>query len=262
MNTKSILSLTAGTLLTTGAIAATPAPGTWETTFAAGVDGISRETMLEPDVKALADLGTIDPTLGGHSGSVTLDHLSFHHALHPGPQFAIESGYWASESFEPFVRFDYAQLRGRSPDIGEVSSTALASNVAIGADFDNLDEQSLALGSRYFFNTSGAVRPYVTEFVGLAHADKLRADLEATGVGLPSEPATLLHATTRFDAGLGAGVSYGISDRTDLRFSADLDYLAGGKTRTTAFDRFGLGTVSVGAPHWSVPVSLGMSYRF
>jgi hypothetical protein len=96
----------------------------------------------------------------------------------------------------------------------------------------------------------------------MTHQAPLRGDLAATGVGLAPEEATLLHASTHFDTGFEAGLSYAFSDHADIRASAGVDYLEGGKSTTTAFERFGLGPVELDAKHWSVPLNLGMSYRF
>ena len=262
MNAKSTLSLTVCALLARGVAVAQPAEGSWETTVSAGIDGIPRETLLKPDITPIADLGTVDPVLAGDPGTLTFEHLAFHDALHVGPQFALESGYWASQNFEPFVRFDYAKLHGETLDMGTVSSPALTTAAPIRADFDNRDAESLALGSRYFFTSAETFRPYVTGFIGLTHQDALRANLGATGIGLASESAVLLPSATKFDAGVEAGLSYAMTDRADLRVSAGAQYLAGGNRRSTAFERFGLGPVDLGAPHWSVPLNIGVSYQF
>lgn len=262
MNAKSTLSLTVCALLARGVAMAQPAEGSWETTFSAGIDGIPRETLLRPDTTPIADLGMVDPVLTGHPGTLTFEHLAFHDALRIGPQFAVESGYWASHDFEPFVRFDYTQLRGKTFDIGNVSSPALTTAAPIRADFDNRDAESLALGSRYFFTSSETFRPYVTGFIGLTHQNALRADLGASGIGLASESAVLLPSATKFDAGAETGLSYAMTDRADLRISAGAQYLAGSDRRSTAFERFGLGPVDLQTPHWTVPVNIGVSYNF
>jgi len=256
------LSLAACALLTCSAAMAQSVEGAWETTFSAGADGIARESLAERNVTQLANLGTLDPALAGSPATMTLDRLSFRDALRAGPQFAFESGYWASGNFEPFVRIDYMQQRGKSLDIGAVASPALPTAAVIRADFDNRDTQSLALGGRYFFMTSGALRPYMTGYVGATHEDKLRANLESLGIGLASAPEDLMRSATKFDAGVEAGLSYAFSDRADFRLAAGADYLTGSRTQTNAFERFGLGPVELGAPHWSIPVSMGVSYRF
>lgn len=264
MKIRSILSLGifAFVARSVTAFAASPEPGTWETTLSGGYDGMVRQTLADAQTQTLPDLGAIDPALGGNSATLTLNQLSFHDALHPGYDLAAESGYWMTENFEPFVRFDYARLRGRDTDIGTIASTALTARVPINGDFSNRDAKSLLVGGHYFFDSSTALRPFMTGFMGFAHQDRLHGELAATGVGLAPEEATLLHASTHFDAGFEAGLSYALSDHAAIRASAGVDYLEGGKSTTTALERFGLGPVELDAKHWSVPLNLGMSYRF
>ncbi|HWK75871.1 MAG TPA: hypothetical protein VNQ81_16465 [Povalibacter sp.] len=257
-----LAALAASPLAVRTATAADYDEGQWVTTFTAGAGLITSNTFQSPASAALADLGRLDGSLAGQSATMRVDRLSFHDAFSVGPTLGIESGYLSNSGVEPYIRLDRSQLRGRNVRIGEMTSAALASPAAITANFDDLTSWGLDLGARYFFNEGGAARPYLAGYVGAERSDPLYAHFAVSGISADGGRQTLLPRETLFNAGVETGVSYQVSDQAALRFSVGADYRPARHEDSTAFESLGLGPVRIADQRWSVPIDLGLTYRF
>jgi hypothetical protein len=235
--------------------------GQWVTTFMAGSNFIENGSF-NPRVSAnIADLGAIDPTLGGVSGTAMIGHLQFRDAFRTGPSFGIETGYMAQSNLEPFARLSYSQMRGRNQEIGILTAPALASPTAIRGNFDDMNSWALDLGTRYFMSDTGTMRTYVAGYLGADRTDALRAHYQVAGMAAsPSEE--LLPQKTRFDAGVEGGLAWQVSDNADLSLSVGAQYVDTRSEDSNAFAPLGIEDVRFTDPRWSFPVNLGVDFRF
>lgn len=223
--------------------------GQWVTSFMAGSQLIPHET--------------ISPQIGGHIDGVetaTLNRLQVNDAFRSGPTFSVEAGYMSESNLEPFVRLSYSRLEGRNTSIGSVAVPALDSATAIGANFDDMKSWGLNLGTRYFLSDTGTVRTYLAGYVGAQRTDALRADLGFNGS--PASREELLPRATRFDADLEGGVSWKFADQADLDLSIGAQYVNARHKETDAFAPVGIDAVQFTDPRWSIPVNLGVNFRF
>jgi len=53
-----------------------------------------------------------------------------------------------------------------------------------------------------------------------------------------------------------------MSDQAALRFSVGADYTPARHEDSAAFESLGLGPVRIADQRWSVPIDLGLTYRF
>jgi hypothetical protein len=66
----------------------------------------------------------------------------------------------------------------------------------------------------------------------------------------------------RFDAGLEGGVNFQLASNADLRLPIGANYVDARKTTTQAFAPLGVDAVQMTEQRWSVPIDLGVNYRF
>jgi outer membrane protein with beta-barrel domain len=223
--------------------------GQWVTTFMAGSELIPHDT-ISPQVRTnVNDVGVAE-----------LDSLRVNDAFRSGPSIGIEAGYMSQSNLEPFVRLSYSKLEGRNTSIGSVESPDLGTAAAIGANFDDMKSWALNLGTRYFLSDSGTVRTYVAGYLGADRMDAMRANLDIAGVPVSQEE--FLPRATRFDAGVEGGLSWALSDQADLGLSVGAQYVDARKEMTNAFAPVGLDEVRFEDPRWSIPVNLGVNFRF
>jgi hypothetical protein len=223
--------------------------GQWVTTFIAGSELIPHDTIA-PQVRTnVSDVAVAE-----------LDSLRVNDAFRSGPSIGIEAGYMSQSNIEPFVRLSYSKLEGRNTSIGSVESPDLGTAAAIGANFDDMKSWALNLGTRYFLSDSGTVRTYVAGYLGADRMDAMRANLSIAGVPVSQEE--FLPRATRFDAGVEGGLSWALSDQADLGLSVGAQYVDARKEMTNAFAPVGLDEVRFEDPRWSIPVNLGMNFRF
>ncbi|HKU13473.1 MAG TPA: hypothetical protein VJQ52_03705 [Steroidobacteraceae bacterium] len=235
--------------------------GQWITTFTAGTGLVSRGTLGGRGSADIADLGVINPSFGGDAGSVQIDHLQFNDAFRPGPSFGIETGYMAQSNVEPFVRLSYSQMRGRNNEIGAVNSTAFDSPVPIRADFDDMNSWALDFGTRYFLSDTGTFRTFVAGYLGADRVDALHAHYTISG--MPASPREeFLPQVTRFDAGVEGGLAWQVADQADLSLSVGAQYVDARREHTDAFAPLGIEDVRFTDQKWSLPVNLGVNFRF
>jgi hypothetical protein len=224
--------------------------GQWVTTFLAGGTFLPQGSF-SPHVQANVD----------GVGTTTLDHLQFRDAFKTGPSFGVEMGYMMESNVEPFVRLSYSQLQGRSTTMGNITSPAVDTAAEISANFDDMDAWQLNLGTRYFLSDSGTVRTYVAGYLGADRIDAMRTRVGFTN--LPDVTTDIfMPQQTRFDAGVEGGVTWALSNQADLRLSLGAQYVDARRTTTNAFAPVGVNEVSFTEPRWSVPVDLGVNFRF
>jgi len=261
MYTRIFPSLALVALASSSAAMAANDEGHWVTTFTGGTDVITHGTLQEHANGSLASLGGLDAANAGDPATTSLRSLSMHDAYRLGPGLGLELGYMADSNIEPFMKLEYSQLRGRNERIGELSSPALASPAAIGSNFDDMHSWALNFGTRYFWNNGGTVEPFVAGFMGANRTEAMRTHLSVNGVAnLGTEE--LLPQQTRFDAGLEGGVNFRLADNADLRFSVGANWVDARKKTTDAFAPLGMESVQLTEQRWSVPVDVGVNYRF
>ena len=243
------------------AMAGTNDEGQWVTTFTGGTDVLAHGTLQEHADGSSTSLGNLDPAHASDPATTELRSLSMHDAFRLGPSFGWELGYRADASLEPFMKIEYSQLLGRNERIGELDSPALSAPTGINSRFDDLHSWALNLGSRYFWNDAGLVRPYVAGFMGAERTQAMRAHLSVNGMA-DLGATELLPQQTRFDAGLEGGVNFQLASNADLRLSVGANYVDARKTTTEAFAPLGVDAVQMTEQRWSVPIDLGVNYRF
>ena len=222
--------------------------GQWVTTFMAGSQLIPQES-ISPDVHASVGAAV-----------TALDSLQVSDAFRSGPSFGIETGYMTQANVEPFVRLSYSKLEGRNTAIGSVTVPDLDTATAIGADFDDMKSWALNVGTRYFLTDSGTLRTFVAGYLGANRLDAMRADLSVAGTPVSHEE--FLPSATRLDAGVEGGLAWQLSDQADLGLSIGAQYVDARKEMTNAFAPLGFEQVRFEDPRWSVPVNLGVNFRF
>lgn len=243
-------------LLALGATGAASAAGNydegqWVTTFMAG-SGLIPNGSFNPEVTGnIADVGT-----------ATIDHLQFRDAFRAGPSFSIETGYMMDSNVEPFARLSYSQMRGRTTDVGTVRSDALDTTAPVSANFGDMDSWALNVGTRYFFNDSGPLRTYIAGYLGADRTDALHAHFQVAGLDAMSPREELLPQETRFDAGVEGGVAWQVSNNADLSLSVGAQYMNPRRDHTDAFAPLGIDEVQFTDPRWSIPVNLGVNFKF
>lgn len=97
--------------------------------------------------------------------------------------------------------------------------------------------------------------------MGADRTQPMRAHLAVNGMANLGEQE-LLPQQTRFDAGVEGGVKFQLADKADLRVSIGADYVDARKENTAAFAALGVDSVKMTEQRWSVPVDLGLNYRF
>ena len=232
------------------ACAAENEEGRWSATFRIG-------TQLLPH-------GTFQSGATGQSaaGTAQLDSLTYDDIFRVGPSADLELGYRVLSRLEPFVRVSYSQLRGENARIGDVQPAGPGAPVAIRANFDDMKSWQLDFGSRYFFVESGPLQSYVAGYVGVDRAEELTAHVRVGNSLMSGARETLLPRETRFAAGVELGVSYEITEQTAFTLSIGADYRTSRHEQTDAYQALGIDAVRVTDQDWTLPIDLGVTWRF
>jgi hypothetical protein len=260
MQILTVLTVVAGaTRVATAAEPSSP----WSLSISAG-DSMSESGSLRTSMDAdLADLGTLDPSLSGQSGTLHLDPLKYDDIFHRRYDTGLELDYSFSENLQTYGRFGYASLEGRTSTLGTVDSLSLATPATIHARFADADNMSLQFGTRYLWSTGTDWRPFAGLSLGATHLDEMRANITSTDLSMDIPDLRFARAGTVFSQSLQTGVDYAPTSAFGVRFSLDADHIArppsGNDARTS---QLGFGPSDEAHDLWSFPVSIAASYRF
>jgi hypothetical protein len=250
------------------AIAATPAAfagneSPWSASFTIGSEMVPDTGRWQSHHAAtIANLGTIDPRLAGQSGAVTLNSQTFKDVYRAGPSATFELGYDLTSQFSTFARLSYMQLRGRTTRIGDVIVSGQPLPSEISGRFDDVHSWGLNLGGRYFLTDSTAWRPYFAGYVGAERAEQAQVRIRVDGTPVTPRAERLLPRETRLNAGVEVGINYDFSEQAALRFSVGADYRAARHEDSNVYQPFGLSRVRISDADWTIPVELGLTYKF
>ena len=255
-----ILSVVAGaTRVATAAEPASP----WSLSISGGDSVDEFGSLRTPRTTDFTDLGTLDPTLTGTTGTLRLDKLKYEDLFRRRFDTGLELDYTFNDNLQSFGRFGYTSLGGRTTTIGQLDGASFDSPAAVRAHWADADNTSFELGSRYFWSTGSDWRPFAGLAIGATHLDGMRATL--TSADLPTDLNNLrfTRSGTVFSQSLQTGVEYTPSPALGLRFGVDVDHV--GRPHDTddpQLESLGYGPNDQAHSMWSIPVSIAANYRF
>ncbi len=224
-----------------------------------GESGALRSAMTAD----FTDLGTLDPTLSGQSGTLRLDSLRYEDLFRRRFDTGLELDYSFSQNLQTYGRFGYDSLGGRTTTIGTLDSASLGTPAEVRAHFDDADNMSLQFGSRYFWTTGSDWRPFAGLALGATHLDSMRATLTSADLSTDLTDLRFSRAGIVFSQSLETGVDYTPNSALGLRLSVNADHFGrppnGDDARTSVL---GFGPSDEAHSLWSFPVSIAANYRF
>ena len=210
----------------------------------------------------IANLGTIDPALAGQSGSVVIHSRTFKDAFRDGPAPSLELGYDLSSQFSTFARLSYAQLDGRTTDIGDIVVSGRSLPTAIRGKFDDVRSWGLDLGARYFLTDSSTV---AAVFRGLCRCRSRRAGARAhqrgwQAGGLRYRGTAQAADTLQRGRGVRRELRLLRAGRAALLGWRQLSRVAAQGVECLSGSR--PGRVRVSDQSWTLPLELGLTFKF
>jgi opacity protein-like surface antigen len=264
MNTRQVgilaaLALTGGALRSAHAADASP----WTLSIYGG-DAVGMSGKLRaPGTSSITDLGTVDPSLTGESGTLTLDKLHYDDLFRHRYDTGLELGYAFSDNLQSFGRFSYDGLAGRARRIGSLQVDGISTPAPLDARFADADNMSLDVGTRYFFSTSSPWRPYAGAALGATHLDAMRATLTVPDTTLDLQNLRFTRPGTVFSQSVETGVEYNPSSNFGVRFSVDADHLGAPRSaHDPALTEIGFDSGHDAQARWTFPVALAATYHF
>jgi hypothetical protein len=229
-----------------------------------GGDSVGATGRLQaPSVTTLPNLGAIDPQLAGATGTLTLDKLRYEDLFKRKYDAGLELDYMLNDQLQTYGRFSYEGLGGRGRQIGGLTSNALSAGVPIEAHFADADNKSLELGTRYFWSTGTAWRPFAGAALGATRLGSIRADVFSPSADIDLRNVRFTRSGTVFSQSLETGVEYDAGNNLGVRFSVNADHMGNPPAaRDPALAGLGINPGHDAEGRWSFPVSLAATYRF
>jgi hypothetical protein len=265
MKSRSIQILTALTCVAGAARVATAAEPSspWSLSISTGDSVAESGSLRSPMTTDFTDLGTLDPTLSGTSGTVRLDKLRYEDLFRRRFDGGLELNYSFDPNLQAFGRFNYQSLGGHTNTIGTIDGASLDTPMALRARFSDADNMTLELGSRYFIPTGTDFRPFAGFALGATHLDTIRANVSSADLGTELSNLRFTRAGTVFSQSLQTGVEYAPNSAFGLRLGVDADHV--GRPLSADDPRLaglGFGPNEDAHSMWSFPVSIAANYRF
>ena len=260
MSILTVVSLIAGA----ARVAAAAEPSSPWSLAISGGDSVGESGALRsPITSSLSDLGALDPTLSGTSGTLRLDKLRYEDVFRRRFDTGLELDYSFNDNLQSYGRFGYSSFGGHTSTIGSLESPSLDSPAAVRAHFDEANNMSFELGSRYFWPTGTAWKPFAGFALGATHLDAMSATISSADLAADLNDLHFTRSGTVFSQSLQTGVEYTPNDAFGLRLAIDADHL--GKPSNADDPRLtalGFGPNDDAHSLWSFPVSVAASFKF
>lgn len=264
MNNRIWKLITAAALVAGAAARAYADPSNpWSVSVIGGDSVAESGSLRSPRSASITDLGAIDPSLSGASGTLSLDKLRYEDLFRRKFDTGLELDYSFDPNLQTYGRFSYESLGGRSHQIGELSSNALDTPAAVAAHFSDADNMTFELGSRYFWQTGTDWRPFAGAALGATHLDAIRASFTSPEAALVLPDAQFTRSGVVFSQSLETGVEYAPDSNFGVRFSVNADHVGA----PPSADNAELAELGFDANHdahgrWAFPVSVAAAYHF
>lgn len=260
---KLIASLTLVVGATGPAWASESSSSPWSLSVIGGDSVGTTGNLQSPRVAALPDLGSIDPGLGGATGTLRLEKLQYEDLFKRKYDVGLELDYALNDQLQTYGRFSYEGLGGRSRHIGGLTSDALPAGVPVDANFADADNKSLEIGTRYFWNTGTAWRPFAGVALGATRLGAIRADIFSPSADINLRDVRFTRSGTVFSQSAETGVEYDAGNNFGVRFSVNADHTGNPQAANDpALAGLGINPGHDAEARWSFPVSLAATYRF
>lgn len=262
-HTKLIASLTLVVGATGPAWASDYSSSPWSLSIFGGDSVGATGHLQSPSVATLPNLGAIDPALDGATGTLSLEKLNYEDLFKRRYDVGLELDYRLNDRLQTFGRYSYEGLGGESRQIGGLTSDALSTGVPINANFADANNQTLELGTRYYWSSTAGWRPFAGASLGATRLDAIRADIFSPSADLNLQDVRFTRAGTVFSQSLETGVEYNAANNFGVRFAVNADH-SGNPPAANDSQLAGLG-VNPGHDaegRWTFPVSLAATYRF
>ncbi|MEJ1964892.1 MAG: hypothetical protein WDO56_26505 [Gammaproteobacteria bacterium] len=117
-----------------------------------------------------------------------------------------ELGYAFDTHLQFFGRFTYDARKGRTRDIGTLSSPSLPAPQRLVGEFGDSDSRALEAGARYSWLASEAWRPYVALALGSTRTDEIRASLIVPNTAINLKDVRFARSGNSFSQSVETGV--------------------------------------------------------
>jgi hypothetical protein len=263
MNTRYVRLLTVLALSGGAVRSACAADSPWSMSVYGGDSVAVSGELRAPTSAQLTDLGTLDPALVGDGGALSLDKLKYDDLFRHRYDTGLELGYSLSDNLQTFSRFSYDGLEGRSRRIGTLTSEGLTSPAPLDARFSDADNMSLDVGSRYFWSTGTAWRPYASAALGATHLDSMRATISVPDTAVDLKNVRFTRPGTVFSQSLETGVEFNPTNSFGMRVSVDADHFGTPRSaHDPALAELGFDSAHDAQGRWTFPVALAATYHF
>jgi hypothetical protein len=130
------------------------------------------------------------------------------------------------------------------------------------ASYDNYRSLTLDVGyRRYVPNTVDGVRVYAEGTVGLGFISELDVQLAAPATNIVFDATDFYDATAAFALGANTGVLFTVAPQMDIYGQIGLRYMTG-LSEVDDLAGTGLETINNGSRRWTLPIVIGVNFRF
>lgn len=263
MNTRQIGIFTALALAASAARTAS-ADSPWGVSVYGGDAITEAGSLRSPHTFGVPDLGALDPTLSGTSGTLGIDKLKYNDLYHRTFDTGLELNYSFSDNLQSFGRFNYEALDGRTRRVGTLTADPLITGAEpVRASFADQDNKSLEFGSRYFWTTGTEWAPFAGFSLGATRLDSVRANFVVPNTLIDVHNVQFTRPATVFSQSVETGVEYNPSRNFGVRFSVDASHMGDQPSaRDPDAAELGFDSTHDAKDRWSFPVAIAASYHF
>jgi hypothetical protein len=214
-------------------------------------------------------LGGLNPALTGVTAELRIQDRSFTDIYDNATSFGIEGAYGLSDNSEVFGAIRRTEADKGRVQVGNAVVTAstvaavpVGTSLPVNGEFGEYSATSIEGGYRRYFNTAGALQPYVAGRAGVVRTDEIKANFTVPAAGIALNNVPFYQESTTWTVGADVGISYAISEafsvalETGVRFTGDLDGDDAG------IGPLGLASINEEGARTSIPVMIRGTLKF
>ena len=259
MSMTSMATVAAAALYLIGAASADEG---WYAALSGGTDMPAGGDVQKETSSSVTDLGTLNTSLAGASGTFTLNRTSWRDVYGDAPLVNFELGYHWSKAFTGYARLGYTWDSSRSFLAGTANIPTLGGDQNIYGRFSDYNSWLFTVGGRYTFNADSALKPYLGADIGAAFVKGIDATYTIPTAGITLADAHLYDRTTAFTGGVEAGLLYDVAPNVQLGGSVGLRYVGGPDGGSADLSGLGLAATPDAGHRLSVPLTISLSAKF
>lgn len=249
-----------------GTIRSLPQQGAWSVTPEFGAELSDNGSFISAGSFRQSAAGTLWGSTINAAVTLSTDARDFKDVYKDAYSLGASFNYGLNEATEVFGRVRYTEAKAKEFNALTANATVTWGGATITANgtaqgkLSDYSSWGLEVGSRYFFSTKDAFKPYVSPSLGFTQVDKINVEyVRFNGTNLFSSPIRMYKSSWAYNLGVTVGFRYDLSKTTAIGVETGYRYQDKLKADDTDLGSYG---ANRSGKRGYIPLTVGVNIAF